>query len=278
MKNAAHYEKRLKKFLANMPKGRSAGKELPPIELLIVSVFEENSTRKAGLHALESIRAEYADWNELRVSQPKEIIETIGKDTTPQGREKAESLVKAMDAVFEKSYDLTLETLGKMPKRDLRRYMLDLGLSPYVSAAMMLQAFGGHAIPVDRDLAYALEIEDVVHPDSTIEEIQGFLERIISQKDARAAHDFFRQHVEKSSKSIAKLRKGKEAAAAPPKVEVVEAPPEPQAKPPVEAKAKSQSAPAKRKDKKAGNSQAKAGKRPAKPKKAAKKTRKKGKA
>jgi len=276
MKNAAHYEKRLKKFLANMPKGRSAGKELPLIELLIISVFEENSTRKAGLHALESIRAEYADWNELRVSQPKEIIETIGKDT-PQGREKAESLVKAMDAVFEKSYDLTLETLGKMPKRDLRRYMLDLGLSPYVSAAMMLQAFGGHAIPVDRDLAYALEIEDVVHPDSTIEEIQGFLERIISQKDARAAHDFFRQHVEKSSKSIAKLRKSKEAAAAPPKVEVVEAPPEPQAKPPVEAKAESQSAPAKPKAKKAVNSQAKAGKRPAKSKKA-KKTGKKGKA
>lgn len=210
MKNAADYEKKLKKFLAPMRSRRDTAQEMPPVELLIVSVLEENASRKAALKAIENIRAEYVDWNELRVSQPKEILETIGKDY-PQGRIKIESLLKAMNLIFDRTYDLTLEAIAKMPKRDLRRYMLEVGLSPYVAAAMMLQEFGGHAIPVDRHLADLLEINELVYPDSEIDDIQGFLERVINQKDALKAHEFFRQQIEKSAKQIAKFRQHKQA-------------------------------------------------------------------
>jgi endonuclease III len=109
---------------------------------------------------------------------------------------------------------MTMAYMEKMPKRDLRKHLLGLGLGSYASAVLMLYLFESHAIPVDQDLVDSLAMEDLIHPGSDIDDVQGFLERVIPQKDAIGAHDFLRLHVEKMSKALAKKRKEDAEAAA----------------------------------------------------------------
>jgi hypothetical protein len=109
---------------------------------------------------------------------------------------------------------MSLEHLSKLSKRDLREHLLSLGLNAYAAARVLLFVFGGHAIPVDRTLAETLEMEEQVHPGSSVEDVQGFLERIISQKDARNVHEFLRAHVERCARALAKFRQAKAEAAA----------------------------------------------------------------
>ena len=59
---------------------------------------------------------------------------------------------------------------------------------PYVSAQVLLLAFGGHAVPVDESLAALLRDEQVVPPDATVEAIQSFLERQIKASKSLESH------------------------------------------------------------------------------------------
>jgi hypothetical protein len=97
--------------------------------------------------------------------------------------------------------------MQKMSKRDLRRHLSELGLDAYSGAAVTLLVFGGHAVPVDNDLADSLKMDQYADPGAEPADIQGFLERVIPMKDAPAAHEFFRAYVEKSAKALAKKRK-----------------------------------------------------------------------
>ena len=45
------------------------------------------------------------------------------------------------------------------PKRERRRCLLELGLSPYVAALVMLKVLGAHAVPVDQTLVDCLEMK-----------------------------------------------------------------------------------------------------------------------
>ncbi len=214
MKNATVYEKKIKKLLSGAVKARNDFYgSLDQVEVMLVAILEANAPRKAALGAYQTLKNEYVDLNELRVSQPKEIVDSIGRDF-PQGREKAEVLVKALNSVFDRTCQMTMAYMEKMPKRDLRKHLLGLGLGSYASAVLMLYLFDSHAIPVDQDLVDSLAMEEYIHPGSDIDDVQGFLERVIPQKDAISAHDFLRLHVEKMSKSLAKKRKEDADAAA----------------------------------------------------------------
>lgn len=207
MKNATVYEKKVKKLLSSAAKGRGdLYASLGQVEVMIVALLEANAARKAAMSAYLTLKDEYVDLNDLRVSQTKEIVDSIGRDY-PQAREKAEVLVKAMNSVFDRTCQMTMAYMEKMPKRDLRKHLVGLGLGSYASAVLMLYVFDSHAIPVDQDLVDSLALEEYVHPGSEIEDVQGFLERIVPQKDAIGAHDLFRSYVEKSAKALAKKRK-----------------------------------------------------------------------
>jgi hypothetical protein len=153
----------------------------------------------------------FVDLNELRVALPREVVECIGKDFH-EARQKARMLSASMQAIYNQRNDIDLSYMEEMTKRDLRRHFEEIGLSPYVAASMVLRGFGGHGVPVDRDLRDALEMEDAIHPESDVPDVQGFLERIISQKDALQAHAFFREFVKKHAKELEKKRKKEQAA------------------------------------------------------------------
>ena len=214
MKNATKYQKKIKQFLSGMNKSATPAPPVgqDPFAVMVQAILDADAPKQAA-KAFDVLTKEYVDLNELRVSPVKEIADTLGRDF-PEARRKAEEITSVMNAIFTSRNNLKLDYVEKMPKRDLRRHLQELGLSPFAAAVMMMQLFGGHAIPVDQGLVDCLEADEYIEPDSTIEDVQAFLERIILQKQAQAAHEFFRKYVVKNEKMLTKKRKAAEAKAA----------------------------------------------------------------
>ncbi len=212
MKNATKYQKKIKKFLSGLRKSVTPPPvDQDPFAVMVKAILAADAPKQAA-KAFDTLEKEYVDLNELRVSPVKEIADTLGRDF-PHARRKAEEITSVMNAIFTSRNNLKLDYVEKMPKRDLRRHLHELGLTPFAAAVMMMQIFGGHAIPVDQGLVDCLEMDEYIDPGSTIEDVQAFLERIILQKQAHAAHEFFREYVAKNDKMLTKKRKAADAKA-----------------------------------------------------------------
>ncbi len=204
MKNAKEYEKKIKKLLSEAVKTRPAAVATEDqIRLMIESILQADAPRKQAESACNAMLKEFVDYNEMRVAPIKEIAECAGK-SFPFSREKAEAIIAALNNVFDRNGSFGLEFLANIPKRDLRRHMVELGMSPYAASCLAIHVFETHAIPVDHSLVISLEAEGYIHPGSDVADVQGFLERIVAQKDDQAVHDFLVKYVEKNAKIVAK--------------------------------------------------------------------------
>ena len=211
MKNATQYEKKIKKLLTGLKSVRVPKIDDDPARALVRAVMERNVTAKHVEKAMAVFDKEFVNLNELRVSQPREIVELIGKNF-PWVREKAEEATGALNRIFHRANEVNLGYMAEMPKRELRRHLREIGLSPYAAARLLAGTFDGHAIPVDEDLAEALAMDGYVGEDAGIDDIHGFLERIVSHKDCLAAHVSLRRYVDSRAGALAKKRKIDEAA------------------------------------------------------------------
>ena len=207
MKNASIYEKKVRQLLKGADK-QSFGDapDRAPLDVLVESILEADATNKQAGEALEEIYREFVDFNELRVSPPKDIVDCIGRDY-PGGRSKAAMITTVLLRIFGRTCDVSMDYMKQMTKRDLRRHLGELSLDPYASARVVLRVFGGHAVPVDETLVEVLKMDEYVHPESDVPDVQGFLERIVPQKNALSVHEFFRAHVAKSAKALERKRK-----------------------------------------------------------------------
>jgi endonuclease III len=213
MKNATKYQRKVRKLLQPARRARPpAADGEDAVRALTRAVLEEDATDQQAQAALEALLDEFVDYNELRVAPPKDLVECLGREM-PAARRKAHALLTALNELFSRVFDVSLDHLQKLTKRELRQNLLNLGLSPYAAARLVLSAFGGHAVPVDRTLVECLEMHGYVHPGSDVRDVQGFLERIVPQKDAQAAHAALRAYVAKSAKALAKKRRQEAAAA-----------------------------------------------------------------
>jgi len=211
MKNATRYEKKIKKLLTGLGAVRTPAAPDDPIQVIVEAVMERNAGPNHFEKAMAMIDREFVDLNELRVAQPREIVELLSK-SFPWAREKAEEVTTALNKIFQRANCLDVEYMEQMAKRALRRHLEKIGLSPYAAARVVSRAFGGHAIPVDEDLAETLVMDGYVDPGASADEIQGFLERIVSQKDCLAAHVVMRRHIARRRSTLNKKRKAEAAA------------------------------------------------------------------
>lgn len=205
MKNATTYAKKIKKLLGNLSKPKAAAPAEDLVLVLVEAILSPDAARKDVHRAVSVLTSEFVDLNELRVSPAKEILDAVGRDF-PHAREKADTLVRALNSVFDKSGRMNIDYMKDMPRKDLRRHLAEIGLSPYSAAYVMLIGFDIPTLPVDVSLADALKMNDDIGP-CDIEEAQGFLERTIPAKQILAAHEFFRGYIEKNAKAIAKWAK-----------------------------------------------------------------------
>jgi len=214
MKNARKYELKVRKLLKGTGRLRQVHAAAcdDPIETLLVGILEADSPRKRVGGAMASMAKEFVDFNELRAAPVNEIAEAVGS-SYPGVKDKARMIREVLNAIYRRRNSLDVDYMNQMAKRDLRRHLRELGLGPYPVAYFVLMAFAGHAVCVDDMLVGCLEMVGHIAPGSELSDVQGFLERIVQQKDALVAHEALRAFTEKHASALARKRRAGAAAA-----------------------------------------------------------------
>ena len=180
--------------------------QLKPIDRLVRSFLQWESTTHKAAQAHEQLQAAMVDHNELRVSHWHEIVDVIGRDY-PNAQERATLLRQVLQEIYLHERAVSLQGLSGKPKKQVRAYLENLpGIPTYVTAQVMLLAFGGHAIPVDESLTQLLRNEGVVESDATVEKTQSFLERQIKADRSVEMHLLLQAWVDSKSTHTTKSR------------------------------------------------------------------------
>jgi len=207
IENAKACQSRLRKLVSQAPRTAAKAEEVRDTTLFLLDcILEADTTPKEAAAARTAVIESFLDLNELRVATPREITD-CWKEDFPSATEKAEIVLRVLNSIFDRTYQMGLEYLKKVPKKEVRKNLLTLGAGPYASARVLLGYFGVPAIPVDASLLETLQMEGHVPAGATAEDVQGLLEKVVPPRATADAHAFLRSYVEKHAKALAAKRK-----------------------------------------------------------------------
>jgi endonuclease-3 len=160
-----------------------------PVEHSLRAILSEEATSRQAGDALERLRRHFADWNDLRVSRPREIREVLGTNF-PRSSHKARVIPRLLDQVFKQYNSMVWDFLEKMGKVETRAFFEKLeDVRPFVAAVIARDCVGAHAVPVDYDVARVLGRLAVLDPSTQSEaEMQAILERAVKANRAYEVH------------------------------------------------------------------------------------------
>ena len=197
MKNSAVYAAEVKKFFNRLK--RSGPKPTvyeydDPLKQLIYAVLSEDNSPTRARTAMTRLLANTIDYNDLRVSTATELASIIESDIL-NAVERTGVLIEVLGSIYSRENSVALNKTETKNRRDARAYLEGLsGMTPYVLSGTMLWAFDEHAIPLDEQMLAVLKKEDLVDPDATMAEAQGFLRRHISAGDAKLFTALLKRH------------------------------------------------------------------------------------
>jgi hypothetical protein len=186
MRGATECARRLKKLHRSL-KSKGGKVSMPPyddpISQLILGVFSRDNPESKAREVLDRLRQFVVDYNELRVTSPREMAEYLGSGVTGLYT-KCEDISRALNRIFAQEHIVSLSHLEGRPVKEMRAYLDGVeGLEAYSRARIRLQGLRQHAVPLDEAMwAYAIR-EQIVDANCELEEAQQFLERQIP-KDA----------------------------------------------------------------------------------------------
>jgi endonuclease III len=122
--------------------------ERPVLEQMVYALLREGSTAEEADAAFDRIKAQFFDWNEVRVSSEHEVAEAL--TGLPDAAARAERVIGLLQEVFESTYSFDLESLHKkglkQAAKQIGRYQ---AANDFTVAWVTQQTLGGHAIPLD---------------------------------------------------------------------------------------------------------------------------------
>jgi endonuclease III len=151
----------------------------PVLEQFIYAICREGVTRELADRAYRNLREQYYDWNEVRVSSPRELAESM--DCLPDAENRGQRVIDFLQEVFETTFSFDLESLQKkglkQAAKQLGRYQ---AASDYIVASVIQSSLGGHAIPLDNAALRVLRRLGVIENDSEdLEALRASLEHQI---------------------------------------------------------------------------------------------------
>lgn len=198
MKNAADHIRRFKKLLTTLRK-ETPHKGKPdihedPIEELMLGLLGRTASEHRAIAGLAALRTVAVDLNELRVTSVAEMVEALGADF-PQGRQAAESLSRALNAVFNKTHTLSLAHIKPMGVKAASSYLSNLdGVDPHARALVIHYCLKGHSVPLDHNMYAYLKKTGCVEPESSHDEAQAFVERQLKQNEIDWFYHTFKRY------------------------------------------------------------------------------------
>ncbi|HQY88030.1 MAG TPA: hypothetical protein PK402_05185, partial [Tepidisphaeraceae bacterium] len=185
MKNAGKHADTLKGLLKKVPKElRNA--QRPQMELseaVVRASLLFDATDGQCETAIETLRGEYADFNELRVATELEVQDLVGIEY-PKIDERTTILRSTLHGIFESENSFKIDRLKELKRAEIREFLHDLtGITPFVEAYVMMMTFDGTAFPVDEATVAWLVDEEVLEGETSIEDAQTFLESHVRADD-----------------------------------------------------------------------------------------------
>jgi endonuclease-3 len=178
--NRASLINRLLKVVKKHYKPVPASKDRPLFEHLVFACLVENSPHELAEQVLQTLKADYFDWNEVRVSSLRELREVTKPLVDPP--ETAARLKQTLHSVFEGIYQFDLETLKKQNIGQSAKQLQKLnGSTPFVVAYVTQMALGGHSIPVNRGLLIAMHVVGVISDSELKSGAVPGLERVVTK-------------------------------------------------------------------------------------------------
>jgi len=168
-----------------------------PVEHAARAILSEGASRAQVDRAVERLRRDFVGWNDLRVSRPREIRESLGADF-PDAAYKARVIPRLLDQVFKRHNSMVWDFLEETGKLQTRVYFEGLEeVRPFVAATIARDCAGAHAFPVDRDVARVLGRLGVLDPQTQSEpQMQTFLERAVRSSRIGEAHQLIKRLAE----------------------------------------------------------------------------------
>lgn len=120
----------------------------PVLDQFLYAILREGVTRTQADRAFKQLQERFFDWNEVRVSSPREVEEAI--DDLPRAGSRAERVVMLLQEVFETTFSFEMENLEKkglkQAAKQMGRYQ---AANDFAVAWVLQQSLGGHAVPLD---------------------------------------------------------------------------------------------------------------------------------
>jgi endonuclease-3 len=159
------------------PKADRGASRLSVLKAVVYGICHEDTTREQANQALSRFKDEFFDWNEVRVSSLDEIRESLAG--IPEPADRARRIRRFLRQLFNRTYGFSLDALAKKPLKEALKVLqtYDAFSSDYVTATVIQQALGGHAIPIDKDTRRVLQRLGI--SESTITDHRAVLERAV---------------------------------------------------------------------------------------------------
>lgn len=203
MKNESAY---VRKFAAVFKKLSAPEAPLPqrdPVTQMVLGFLQWEATHKQAENAFKRIMQIMVDNNDLRVSHAHQIIEVIGPNY-PRIEERVARMKDALQEIYVREHAIHPASIAEKSKKDIKHYFDSLaGMTPYVSALVMLTCYGAHCIPCDQRLATKLKEDGAIDKDATPEQIEHFLERQIKAGEGIDAHQRLQNWADEGLKKAA---------------------------------------------------------------------------
>jgi endonuclease-3 len=161
----------------------------PVLEQFLYGICREGVTRELADRAYRNLRDNYFDWNEVRVSSPRELAESM--DCLPDAEGRGQRVIDFLQEVFETTFSFDLDSLqkkgAKLAAKQLSRYQ---AANDYVVSSVVQHSLGGHAIPLDNASLRVLRRLAVIDSDAgDFDNMRAGLEHQVPKNKAQAFCD-----------------------------------------------------------------------------------------
>lgn len=169
---------------------------MTPLEHLVLGLLKRDTSERKAVQALRRLQAEFVDFNELRVTQPREVAGVIQMVADPAA--KAVTLTSVLQQLWAKHYALELDFLGRLPIQEARAFLGQLnGLDEQTISTVLLMSLGGNTIPADASVVRVTKRLGLVPRAWSAAQVQKHLERELPPGEKFTFHQLCVAHGEK---------------------------------------------------------------------------------
>jgi endonuclease-3 len=175
--------------------GRPERRDAPsPLEALILGLLKAETSERVAERALRRLTAEFLDFNEVRVTRPREIADAIQSVADPL--EKATRIVRVLSALFQQRGTMDLDFLRRLPAVQARAFLESLDGVDARAVATVMQSLGAPAIPADAAVVRLAKRLGLADRAASADQVQQALERLVPAADKSTFHALLVRHGE----------------------------------------------------------------------------------